>query len=155
MKTTKETIETERRKEEKKSSKIGVATLILNEKGGILLLLRKNPPEAGNWTIPGGGVNPDEDFEEAVKRETKEETGIEIQIQSLLTVTRPFDSEQGTHWFSPVFLAQIKNGDPENLEPDIHQDLRWFSLKNLPENMNATTRLAVRSYLRIFKHQNQ
>lgn len=146
----KERLEVKRRKKgQEKSSKIGVAALVLDRDENILLLLRKNPPEAGHWTIPGGGVNHQENFEEAIKREAKEEMGIDIEVGNLLIVTEPIDSEQGTPWFSPVFLVQIKAGEPKNLEIETHQELRWFSLENLPENINTTTRLAVEHYLKI------
>ena len=46
----------------------------------VLIVKRKNPPNAGSWSIPGGRIEPDEDFEAAVHRELFEETGVRAKI---------------------------------------------------------------------------
>lgn len=46
---------------------------------GVLLIRRKHDPFAGHWAIPGGFVNPDETLDAAVRRELKEETGIDAE----------------------------------------------------------------------------
>lgn len=42
----------------------------------ILMVRRRNPPNAGRWTLPGGKVEPGESLQEAVVRELREETGV-------------------------------------------------------------------------------
>ncbi len=44
----------------------------------VLLVRRKHKPFAGRWAIPGGFMNPSEPFEEAARRELKEETGLTL-----------------------------------------------------------------------------
>ena len=51
---------------------------IIEVKGGIVLIQRKNPPHG--WAIPGGFVDYGETLESAVVREMKEETGLDIHI---------------------------------------------------------------------------
>jgi 8-oxo-dGTP diphosphatase len=46
----------------------------------VLIVKRKNPPNAGSWSIPGGRIEPDEDYEAAVHRELMEETGVRAEI---------------------------------------------------------------------------
>lgn len=137
------------KKRKEKYIKVGAAVLILDEEENVLLLLRKSPPEAGSWTIPGGHVEFMERLEETIIREVKEEVGVEIEIKSLLCVTEPIAKEEESHWVSPVFLAQIKGGQPENLEPEVTQEINWFSLDNLPEKINITTRAAISIYLKL------
>lgn len=60
--------------------KLTVDAVIFAERAGvkhILLIQRKNPPFQGQWALPGGFVEDDEDLETAARRELKEETGIE------------------------------------------------------------------------------
>lgn len=52
--------------------------------GALLMVRRAHPPEAGHWTVPGGRVEPGESVTDAVERELKEETGLDVRCGSLL-----------------------------------------------------------------------
>lgn len=54
------------------------AIIVENEKGEILIAKRKYNPGKGLWDLLGGFVNPGETIEQSVKREFKEETGINL-----------------------------------------------------------------------------
>ncbi len=56
--------------------KICTAALLQNHSGQILLVLRKAPPNAGHWDLPGGFVDVDETLEEGMQRELEEEIGV-------------------------------------------------------------------------------
>jgi ADP-ribose pyrophosphatase YjhB (NUDIX family) len=64
---------------------VGVGAIVLNE-GRILLEKRGNEPARGQWTIPGGVVEVGESLEEAVLRETLEETGLDVSEPQLIDV---------------------------------------------------------------------
>lgn len=60
--------------------------LVLDGKGGLLLTKRAHPPLQGYWAPPAGYVEVDENVEEALRREIREETGIEVETQQLLGI---------------------------------------------------------------------
>ncbi|WP_439032034.1 NUDIX hydrolase [Gordonia terrae] len=59
---------------------VAVGALITDDDGRILLILRRNEPSAGHWSLPGGKVEPGETLEEAVVREVQEETGLIVEV---------------------------------------------------------------------------
>ncbi len=118
---------------------VGVGAIIFNEEDEILLLHREKAPEAGCWSIPGGKVELFENIEDAIKREVKEELGIDIEIVELVGVTNHIVEDEGMHWIAPTFLTKIVGGQVKNMEPKKHGAIKWFSVENLPENITITT----------------
>ncbi len=55
---------------------LGVGAVLANQLGQILLIRRRNAPQALRWAIPGGRVEPGEALVDAVVREVKEETAL-------------------------------------------------------------------------------
>jgi ADP-ribose pyrophosphatase YjhB (NUDIX family) len=54
--------------------------------GEVLLIRRGKPPLLGRWSIPGGTVELGESLQQALVRELREETGLEVEPLGLLTV---------------------------------------------------------------------
>jgi 8-oxo-dGTP diphosphatase len=61
-----------------------VGAVIRDETGRLLMILRGHDPGRGLWSIPGGRVEPGETAEQAVVREVREETGLEVGCGPLL-----------------------------------------------------------------------
>ena len=126
--------------------RVGAGVLLLDERGRVLLTLRKAAPEAGSWSILGGKV----DFLETVKdcaiREAYEEAGVRIAIERLLCITDHLLPAENQHWVSPSYLARIVEGEAYNREPHKSEDVRWFGLDELPENLTMTARNAIVAY---------
>jgi len=73
---------------------------------GIVLIQRSNPPFG--WALPGGFVDYGESLEEAVKREAKEETGLELtDLKQLHTYSAP-GRDPRFHTIATVFIAKAK-----------------------------------------------
>lgn len=68
------------------------------DREGRLLLVRQ--AESGVWSTPGGAIEPDERPEEALVRETREETGLEVRATGLADV-----------YGGPEFVVRYANGD--------------------------------------------
>lgn len=125
---------------------VGCGAFILNDRNELLLQQRNKAPEKGYWSIPGGKVEMFETFHQAVKREIKEEIGVEIEIIDLLGICDHIIRSEKSHWVSPPFLCKITKGEPKIMEPTKHIDMKWFSLDNLPENITITTKYALECY---------
>jgi mutator protein MutT len=129
---------------------VGGGVLIFNKKGEVLLLKRgkKSKNEAGWWCKPGGAVHYGETAEKAMKREVREETGIEIKIWGLLPHVDQFLPKEKQHWMALNFLADIKSGEPKIMEPEKCDEMRWFDIKKLPKKTTKTTVEPVRYFLK-------
>jgi len=58
---------------------VAVGAVIVDD-GNLLLVERSRPPAVGGWAVPGGRVEPGETLSEAVRREVREETGLEVEV---------------------------------------------------------------------------
>jgi len=127
---------------------VGCGAIIINNRNEVLLLKRSSisRTEPSTWSRPGGQVEYGENAEEAVKREIKEELGIDIEVVRFLEMTQTI--EDGKHWIALGFLARHVSGTPRNVEPDKHDEVKWFPLSMLPENLNSYTRNAINVYLK-------
>ncbi len=57
-----------------------VGAACIDGTGRLLLIQRRHAPAQGQWTLPGGRVEPGESAEQAVVREVREETGLEVRV---------------------------------------------------------------------------
>ena len=92
----------------------GSVAVVRNGEGKILLQLRDD----GRWGLPGGLMELGESCEETARRETKEETGLDLGRLTLLG----------------VWSGTLKAPDAESL------DFAWAELSALPENLAASHR---------------
>lgn len=84
---------------------------IIEINDGIVLIKRSNPPFG--WALPGGFVDYGESLEEAVVREAKEETDLELEeVRQFHTYSKP-DRDPRFHTISTVYIAQGR-GKPKS-----------------------------------------
>ena len=69
------------------SRKPSASVIVRNGTGEVLLLRR---PDSGGWTIPTGGLKKNETLTQCAARECREETGLEIEVVSLVGVSIRF-----------------------------------------------------------------
>jgi len=112
---------------------VGVGAAIIRN-SSVLLVRRKEEPAKGLWSIPGGLVGLGETAEEAARREAKEETGIDIQIEKLLDVVDNIvRDDQGKirfHYVLAIFLARPLTAQVKP-NSDV-SDARWVRFSELP-----------------------
>lgn len=98
-----------------------------------LLAARRTAPEqfAGQWEFPGGKVEADEDDVEALKREVREELGVEVQVGAELEGPDADGWPLNDSAVMRVWLAVVTAGVPAALQD--HDELRWVSLQETSE----------------------
>ncbi|WDF02004.1 HAD-IIA family hydrolase [Shouchella hunanensis] len=118
--------------------KAGVAGIIFDEKQRVLLMKRA---DNGLWGIPSGHVEPGETVEEAIIREIREETGLQVKVSRLIGVysdpaSQIFEYPNGkvSHFITNCFECEVVGG---NLIKGNEEtlDVRYFDCNQLPEDL--------------------
>jgi 8-oxo-dGTP diphosphatase len=78
----------------------------------VLLIRRGRPPKQGEWSLPGGRIEPGERAMEAALRELREETGVEAEITGLIDVVDGLFPEAGRHYVLIDYAARWLSGEP-------------------------------------------
>ena len=102
------------------------ATCVVERAGKVLMVRRALEPGISLWSFPGGYVNRGEVVEEAAAREVIEETGLEVEVQSLVGLF----SEREHPVIVAAFTARETGGDLE-AGPEA-QEVDFFFPESLP-----------------------
>lgn len=118
---------------------LGVGAVILSKKREVLLMKRSkrlavHRTTVGLWSIPGGEVEFGEKVTDALKREVREELGVEIVIERMIGHWDQILTKSKVHWHSVTFLCKIEKGEPKIKEPSKFDDLKWFAIDKIPKN---------------------
>lgn len=111
------------------STRIPIAVAVICNGPSQVLIGRRGPdgPLAGYWEFPGGKVEPDESYEQAVTRETCEETGLQIEVvQELLPVDFDYDHGKVALRFFECRLCDVSAETP-------HGGFRWVDRATLSD----------------------
>jgi ADP-ribose pyrophosphatase YjhB (NUDIX family) len=103
---------------------------ILERDGRVLLARRANEPRRGHWDLPGGFLNETEAPVEGLRREFREETGLDVEPVQLVRIDiEPYGDR---HVFSVTWIVR---GEGEPVAADDVDELRWFAPEELPAEM--------------------
>lgn len=87
---------------------VGVVCLKGDE---VLLIRRGTPPRVGEWSLPGGRLEPGERLAVAALRELREETGVEAELIGLVDVVDGLFPEAGRHYVLIDYAARWVTGE--------------------------------------------
>ncbi|NIO22690.1 MAG: NUDIX domain-containing protein [Candidatus Aenigmarchaeota archaeon] len=116
-----------------------VGAIILNNKGEVLVL---KSPKWNTYTIPGGHVELNETMEDALRREVKEEIGLDVNVIRMLNVSdaiRPREFNYEKHFIFIDFLCRAKHTDVRVDKKEI-TDFMWVKPEKAIEMVNDHTK---------------
>ena len=97
----------------------------------LLLVQRARPPHEGDWALPGGFMDIDEELEDAARREFAEETGLAVDELTQMHTAGTIGRDPRGRTISVVFLAYLPEAHPPTADDDA-ADARWFDVTELP-----------------------
>jgi 8-oxo-dGTP diphosphatase len=120
---------------------VGVVGLVRDEKGRVLLVhhtYRGRSP----WGLPGGGLQPDESLEECLRREIREEAGLDVRVDRLLMA----QAHYARRLVDMIFMCYPKPGETlDNFKPSPEvTEARFFPPDDLPEGTAPGQRRLIR-----------
>ena len=125
---------------------VSAAHLFFVKNNKILLSRRFNTGyEDGNYGVPAGHIDGGEKATNAMAREVLEETGIIIDPSyfKIVHVMHRKSAEERIDFFFEIDKWQ---GEPKNLEPDRCDELKWFTVNELPLNTIPYVKTAIENY---------
>lgn len=120
--------------------RVGVSAIVVR-RGEILVVRRSHPPARGQWSFPGGRLEPGERLRACARREVREETGLDVEVGPLVDVVEILADEEGAayHYVVLDYLARRVGG---TLTPgDDASEARWVRPQALAD-LCATPRVA-------------
>jgi len=116
------------------SSSPAASALVLDDEGRVLLGRRARAPYEGKWDTPGGFIEEGEDPLDALRRELREETGLEVEPGAFVTAytDRYGSAEDDTATLNLLWEASVVGGEPH--PDDDVAELHWFALDELPQD---------------------
>ena len=132
--------------EQKLPMRIGVGIIVLNKKNQVFVGKRKDNP-GDKWQMPQGGLDKDENFKTAMRRELMEETSIK-NFKIIREIEKIYEYElpsnlvgiiwkgkfrgQKQKWFITKFLGEDNDIDINTKHPEF-TDWKWIDPKKLPD----------------------
>ncbi len=125
-----------------------VGAFVVNGQGHLLLAKRVKPPEAGHFGILGGKIDAGETAAHAAARELREESGLDLQPEGLLTLCDHIVPADQAFWLSAIYLFRAGTRPAINQEPHKLLAMGFYPLDALPQPLTLPTRTALSAWSR-------
>ena len=120
------------------------AYLVLIKDGQVLLLRRFNTGyQDGNYSLVAGHLDGGETTKQCIIHEASEEAGIKLSPEDLEVVHVMHRYRHDREYFDMYLRAEKWTGDIANMEPDKCDELKWYNMNGLPDNMLPEVKLAL------------
>jgi ADP-ribose pyrophosphatase YjhB (NUDIX family) len=114
---------------------VGVAAVVFNAAGEVLLVQRAAPPRQGQWGLPGGLLDLGERLRDGVRREVQEECGIQIEVGDVVGAFEPIqrDAEGRVEYHYVVIDFWARHISGEAVAADDAAAVAWANPDALAE----------------------
>lgn len=129
--------------------RIAVKSFIVNDKGELLLIKRRDNDlhKPGVWEIPGGRLELGENPFDGLKRETKEETGLDIEVKNPLRIHH-FTREDGQKITMITFLCKPLSNSV-NLSKE-HTEFEWNPVNESVSKLHSAFHGEIEIFRKLF-----
>jgi 8-oxo-dGTP diphosphatase len=114
----------------------------------VLLVQRGQEPLKGEWSLPGGAVEIGETLEEALAREVREETSLDVVVGPVVEVFDSIRRDPGGraeyHYIIIDYACRVRSGTPTAAARGTDAaDVRWVPVDELAQYRVTSTAIAV------------
>lgn len=122
-------------KQDKCENPIPTVDTIIDNESKVLLVKRNKEPFVGKMVFPGGFMKKGETAEDAAKREVKEETSLDVELNDILGVYSDPTRDPRGHIMSTVFIGNLSPNSniTEPVSGDGVTSTKWISLDNIEQ----------------------
>ncbi|MFZ5817330.1 MAG: NUDIX hydrolase [Bacillota bacterium] len=115
--------------------RLAVGAVLLNEEGEVLLVLNRGHGRS-HWSLPKGSCEDGEPLVETLRREVREETGLEVEVAEMAFVTEWLVASR-QEWFLQVYFhARITGGELGVQEDEDVIRVQWVNPREIRQYMN-------------------
>lgn len=134
----------------KRNSHLVTGAILTDDAGKICLIQEAKGPWAGTWNLPLGHLEHGETMVDGAKREVKEETGYNVELNSLL----PLQNASCENVFRVLYVGNVISGSPtERIKTDASA-VDWFTIDEIKQKFDRKELRDVGAWHDILLYQN-
>lgn len=122
-----------------------IACFVLLRRGNTVAFVKRGNTGYmdGYYGLPSGKVEWGESYTQAAIRESEEEVGVLIKPEHMHHALTLHRHDEDSDWIDILFEVDDWGGEVINAEPNVHDEVKWLDIDNLPDNVVPPIRYAL------------